>query len=235
MYDLVIRGDELKKGDSVILIDILHLIKIFKKSARKKSNKEIGDKFVLIFLKILTCRTLGQVKDLWLLMSKFFGLVNPSDDTKNEIEKMCDDIDLIKISPNLETYDEVYQDEYVYSDEPIGIRNNSPFKNYLKKITESVTVDSVNFEEENPYYCPKLLSYFLDQYLPLIPLFSLIVVPNCYIGKYPNSSSVENHCKNLKETAFKNFLLKKRYPHEFVKKLRNYNTLQRESVIYKGK
>ena len=73
-YEQFMCGNELKKGESVILIDILHLIKIFLKAAKKKAPKKVAEKFVIIFLKFLTWRTLVQAKELWLLMSKYFGL-----------------------------------------------------------------------------------------------------------------------------------------------------------------
>ena len=127
-------GNELKKGESVILIDILHLIKIFLKAAKKKAPKKVAEKFVIIFLKFLTWRTLVQAKELWLLMSKYFGLKNPSSDTNTEIQNLCEDIDQLEISQNEELYDEIYEEEDNHTEEQKGIRKISRFKFFLQKI-----------------------------------------------------------------------------------------------------
>ena len=235
----IMSGHQLMKGDTVILVDLLQLVKIFLKAARKKTSKKIADRFVLIFLKFLTCRTIDQVKQLWTLVSTYFGLEYISVEAKEKIQELCEDIDnknIIDYAGNEEIYDEVYEDEYNDNEGQKGIRNRSPFKSYFQKITDDVysQEDEVQSHEINTYFCKELVSYFLGQYLPLLPLMSLVSCPKSYVGDYPTSSSVENHFKNIKETLFKNIPLKRRYPAEFVKMLQNYNKLQRESVLHEG-
>jgi len=48
-------------------------------------------------------------------------------------------------------------------------------------------------EIENRNQNKSLIQYFLDQYISLLPLMSLVVTPEIYQGTYPTSSSVENH------------------------------------------
>ena len=176
---------------------------------------------------------------MWTLVSTYFGLEYISVEAKEKIQELCEDIDnknIIDYAGNEEIYDEVYEYEYNDNEGQKGIRNRYPFKSYFQKITDDVysQEDEVQSHEINTYFCKELVSYFLGQYLPLLPLMSLVSCPKSYVGDYPISSSVQNHFKNIKETLFKNIPLKRRYPAEFVKMLRNYNKLQRESVLHEG-
>lgn len=222
---------QLVKGESIILIDMLHLVKVFQKGALKKTNKRIANRFVLIFLKVLKCRSLKKVIELWQLTIKYFGYKYSCKATTLQLDQVCDEIEKSVSSKQ----DYIYQDEL--SDTDInGIRNKSKFKSLFQNITEEVyNQEKIELHnscaEENEYFCKNIIQYFIDQYLPLLPLFSLAVVPSCYSEEYPTSSSVENHFKNLKHSCFKTIPLKSRTPALFLRKLQNWNSLQRKSVL----
>ena len=231
-----ISGKELQEDESIILIDMLHLVKIFQKAARKKTCKKIANKFVLIFLKILKCKTLSKVTELWELCCKFFGHKYSSQETALKLENVCSEIDSSIVTDSSSKTDYIHEEE-LHGLNVKGIRKNSKFLSYFQKITEKVFNEEddliCNSElDSNANYCPDLLQYFQEQYLSLLPFFCLVGTP--YIIEYPTSSSVENHFKLLKHSAFKNLPLKSRTPALFLQKLRKWNSLQRKSVIYEG-
>lgn len=227
-----VSGNELQQDESIILIDMLHLVKIFQKAARKKSCKKIANKFVLIFLKILKCRTFSKVTELWELCCKFFGYKYSSQETARKLENVCSEIDSSVVTDSSSKTDYIHEEE-LHCLNVKGIRKNSKFLSYFQKITDKVFIEEDDTElDSNENYCPDLLQYFQEQYLSLLPFFCLVGTP--YIIEYPTSSSVENHFKLLKYSTFKNLPLKSRTPALFLQKLRKWNSLQRKSVIYEG-
>lgn len=237
-YSDIMNGHQAKKGETIILIDLLHLVKIFLKQARKKSPKKIANKFVLVFLKILNCRTIQTVIELWTLIVQCFALPIQRKECETRLEELCSDIDLMNIHENKKT-------DYICDSESDsegggqknGIRNRSKFKLFFDDLTEKVLAEGeelTDLDQTNELYASELVKYFKDAYLPLLPLISMVAVPTCYKGKYPTSSSVELHFRNLKHTAFKNVPMKSRTPAVFLQKLRNWNSLKRKSVVSEG-
>lgn len=183
---------------TIILLDKLHLIKIFITAARKHANRETADKFVTVFLKVLSCRNLEAIKQLWRVICQMFGLQKMRQDIFKEVDSVCEKID--QRSSFLVSSGDVFNDEEVEDEEIClnsinGIRRNSPFKKMFESLLDEVLLENeeeaVDIDEEdedvirgdNKFYNKKLLSYFLFNYMTLLPLITLAVVPSQYKGK----------------------------------------------------
>ena len=238
-YSDIMNGRQAKKGETIILIDLLHLVKIFLKQARKKSSKKIANKFVLVFFKILNCRTIQSVIELWTLIVQCFALPIRRTESEKRLEELCNDIDLLNIHENKKTdyICESESDSEGGEERKNGIRNRSKFKQFFDDLTEKVIAEGempIDLDQTNELHASELVKYFKDTYLPLLPLISMVAVPTCFKGKYPTSSSVELHFRNLKHTAFKNVPIKSRTPAVFLQKLRNWNSLKRKAICSGG-
>ena len=114
-----------------------------------------------------------KVIKLWQLTVKYFGYKYSCKATTIQLDQVCDEIDKSVSCKQ----DYIFEDEL--SDTDInGIRNKSKFKSLFQNITKEVynqersELDN-SCAEENDYFCKSIIQYFNDQYLPLLPLFSL--------------------------------------------------------------
>jgi hypothetical protein len=94
------------------------------------------------------------------------------------------------------------------------IKKSSKFYDYFRSLHDEqmskITQEDIQNTNENIFFCPKLLVFVLENYLPLFPLMSLSFVNNIHVKDLPTTSSIENHWKNVK-LFFRTIPLEKRY------------------------
>ena len=137
---------EVQEGDTVILIDLLHLTKTFWGRAKKitkntTKNLTIARQFVIVFVKILICRTLKQVSDLWTSIVKYFGYQTVNQSIIDELTKIANETD----ETNFDYSKTVEDHEFIKEDEDIvgrkkGIKEKSPFLRYFQDLTAKVNI-----------------------------------------------------------------------------------------------
>jgi hypothetical protein len=113
------------------------------------------------------------------------------------------------------TLSEDRQNDWIETDYLVKsrIKKSSKFYIYFKNILDtqmSLIAEEEQDLKDNIFFCPNLINFLLENYLPLFPLISLCFVPNLNIDDLPTSSSVENHWRNIK-LYFKKIPLSERY------------------------
>jgi hypothetical protein len=200
---------------SVLLLDKLHLIKFLLINCRKIAKiKYVGETFVAVFLFLLKCKTKAQIYDHWVAMIHVFG----TRIKKVEYQRTIEECGLSQASEEFNHLKNSIEDN-VEDDDPDyickkPIKRSSKFYDYFKSIHDEQMSKISNEENQdindNIFYCPKLLAFVVENYLPLFPLMSLSFVPNIHVTDIPTTSSIENHWKNVK-LFFKTIPLERRY------------------------
>ena len=122
-----------------------------------------------------------------------------------------------------------------------GIKKSSPFHKYFTDITES-TIEAATEEEPdqpsksaNPHYAPKLIYYFQNNYLPLLPFFTIAIDKN--INQLKPNSQVEKIFFFYKYTVLKDLPLtcEARRPSVFFSKIRKMNNCRTNYRIIQEK
>jgi hypothetical protein len=232
---------------SVLMLDKLHLIKFLLVNSRKiAEDKYIGETFVAVFLYLLKCRTKIQIENHWVAMIRIFGARAKSE----EHQRIIQDCLSRDVSDDYENKKDLLM-EAVEDGEPDylckkPIKKSSKFYGYFQSIYDkemlqiSIEEDAGKVKNDNIFFCPKLLSFVLDNYLPLFPLMSLFFVPNEGIKDLPTTSPIENHWRNIK-LFFQNIPLEKRYVtvyftlmlSYFNSKTKEHLTMKKSKALYK--
>ncbi len=197
-------------------MDKLHLIKFLLENCRKlaKDKKFVGETFVAVFLTLLKCRTKQKVEEHFVCMMNIFGSKKKKENYQVIVEEYSSSGD----GPETWTFKEYIYIEENQCGEPDyickkPIRKSSKFYSYFKAAYDNFKLEEENTEqdaEDNLFYCPALIDFVIENYLPLFPLMSLCFVPNMEIYDLPTTSDVENYWKNVK-LFFKNIPLNSRY------------------------
>ena len=69
----------------------------------------IANRFVLVFLKVLKCRSLKKVIELWQLTVKYFGYEHSCKETTIQLDQVCDEIDKLKVDAS--KHDFIFEEE----------------------------------------------------------------------------------------------------------------------------
>ena len=138
------------EDESVILIDMLHLVKIFWLRSKKiTKNTHLAKTFVIAFTKILFCRSLAQCTELWRSIVRVFGYSHINSNITECMIKICEETDKVSfdfsVEENLSDY--IKEDGLLKQN---GIRQSSPFRSYFQEIADQVSVNitcsEVHFE-----------------------------------------------------------------------------------------
>jgi hypothetical protein len=198
---------------SVILIDKLHLIKFLLENCRKIAKQNfVAETFVAVFLYLLKCRSKAQIEELWVAVINVFGNPKRIDAYLRKIEQCSS---LIR-NVDFEIQKEISESAALYEQDFLckkPIKKSSKFYMHFKDIYDhckSQMEDEENCDKSNSFYCPELIDFVTENYLPLFPLMSLYFVPNLNITEIPTTSPVENYWKNVK-LFFKSIPLQNRY------------------------
>jgi hypothetical protein len=188
---------------SLLLIDKLHLIKFLLMNCRKiATNNFVAETFVAVFLHLLRCRSQLHLEKHWVSVINVFGCSKRKEDHFYIIEQFSE-LDEIFCSDKSVEKDDVHGNDEMEPDyickKPI--KKSSKFYSYFKSFmdAESAECSETGEIEDNIFYCPKLLEFVVENYLPLFPLMSLYFIPSRDIIDLPTTSDVENYWKNVKQ------------------------------------
>ena len=235
------RYEEFTNGKNVedtrIFICEIHLIKFMIDNAKKKANKETAAMFVQCILKLTQKKSMKEVDLLWKAICKYFGGKEENPRLREELQDIANGVG--DMEKRLEDDKHEYTVEEPESPEERkarqSIRKKSPFHSHFKEIMDSaVDPESSTGTNPNPHYNKTLLEYFLNNYLPLLPLFSCIGTAN---DGLPSNVHVELLFRFYKHHVFNNMQYNTvdRSPSNFFSAIRKMNDMKRKEMKGKGK
>jgi len=188
------------------------------------AEKYVAETFVAVVLSLVKCRTKKQIEDHWGAMVHVFGSKVRKEKYQYIIEgTLTEEVDceyqsvkelLIEVGQENEN-----EHDYLCRNQ---IKKSSKFYQYFHKILDEIMSKEENLDiMDNIFYCPSLLTFLVENYLPLFPLISLYFIPNMNVKDLPSSSSVENHWRSVK-LFFKQIPLGQRYVNVYFPMILSY-------------
>ena len=224
-YDEFTNGEDVE--DTRIFICEIHLIKFMFENAKKKANKETAAMFVQCIVKLTQKESMKEVDLLWRGICKYFGGKEENPGLREELQDIANGVG--DMEKRLEDDKHEYTDAEFECTEQ-SIRKKSPFHRHFKEIMDSaVDPESSTVTNPNPHYNKTLLEYFLNNYLPLLPLFSCIGTAN---DGLPSNVHVELLFRFYKHHVFNNmgYNTVDRSPSNFFPAIRKMNDMKRKEM-----
>ena len=189
-----------------------HIMNNFKKFVLKQAKTRVHTNLYMLSL-LMNCRTIAEAEEI--LFDVCVALLVPQldDNVKFFVNRLFRRINTFQIdvadSKNTATnYAEIDADELSgrYTEEEfLNLASASPFKLWGSNIAQSAkALISDSHTEKNSYYCDALAKEILTKYVPILPLWSALMMPELSSINEENArmcrttSTIENRFRILK-------------------------------------